>query len=208
MVKDHLGYYKKKWNGRLRGRFESKLQLRGLLFMTLWCNTYYGMDQMNRILSQMMTLADAATTAARTSSSVMEKTENRKDGGGFSRASKILRPPAWMNPASSWASPVKEMAKKLYAILASYIKGPASQIVRAAAGERNGLLVWQQLRDLYIPRARPRTMAIGQAIMSYPSFQAGKSMLENLLQLDLLLNQYQLASGHAMPGHGSSLRHP
>ena len=94
---------------------------------------------------------------------------------------------------------VKEMAKKLYAILASYIKGPASQIVRAADGERNGFLVWQQLRDLYIPRARPRTMAIGQAIMSYPPFQQSKSMLENLLQLDLLLDQYQLASGHSMP---------
>ena len=88
MVKGHLGYYKKKkWNGGLRGRFEHKLQLRGLIFMTLWRNTYaMDQDQMNRILSQVMTLAGAATTAARASSSVMEKMQNRKEGGGFSEA--------------------------------------------------------------------------------------------------------------------------
>lgn len=62
---------------------------------------------------------------------------------------------------------VREMAKKFFAILASYIKGPASQLVRAAAGEQNGFLVRQQLRDLSVPKARPRTMAVGQAIMSY-----------------------------------------
>ena len=41
-------------------------------------------------------------------------------------------------------------------------------------------------------------MAIGQAIMGMPQFKAGKSMMENLLQLDLLLDQYRVASGHAM----------
>lgn len=123
VMKGHLGYYKKKkWNGRLRGRFETKLQLRGLLFMTLWCNTY-GMDQeqLNRILSQVMTLADAATTAARASSSVMEKMENRRDGGGFSEASKILRPPesfevddpmryvAWKESFTNWLTATTSM---------------------------------------------------------------------------------------------------
>ena len=45
MAKGHLGYYqKRRWNGGLRGRFEHKLQLRGLIFMTLWRNTY-AMDQ-------------------------------------------------------------------------------------------------------------------------------------------------------------------
>lgn len=42
-------------------------------------------------------------------------------------------------------------------------------------------------------------MAIGQAIMSHPSFPREKSMLENLLQMDLLLDQYRVASGHPMP---------
>ena len=94
---------------------------------------------------------------------------------------------------------VKEMAHRLYSILASYIRGPALQLVRAEAGEKNGFLVWQNLKNLYQPKARPRSMAIGQAIMNLPSFPREKGMLENLLQLDLLLEQYRLSSGHAMP---------
>ena len=74
----HLGCYRqRRWNGRLRGCFEKKLQLRGLVFMTLWLNTLaMDQEQMNRLLAQVMTLADAATNAARTSSSVMERMEN------------------------------------------------------------------------------------------------------------------------------------
>ena len=87
----------------------------------------------------------------------------------------------------------------LFAILASYVKGPAAQFVKAASTDRNGFRVWQQLRNLYLPRARPRVMAIGQAIMGLPQFRAGRSMMENLLQLDLLLDQYRVASGHEMP---------
>ena len=94
---------------------------------------------------------------------------------------------------------VRELARRLYSILASYVRGPALQLIRAESSQKNGFLVWQQLRDLYMPRARPRTMAIGQAIMSHPSFPREKSMLENLLQMDLLLDQYRVASGHPMP---------
>ena len=35
--------------------------------------------------------------------------------------------------------------------------------------------------------------------MNLPSFPREKGMLENLLQLDLLLEQYRLSSGHPMP---------
>ena len=44
---------------------------------------------------------------------------------------------------------VVELGHRLYAILASYVKGPAAQFVKAAASERNGFRVWQQLRNLY-----------------------------------------------------------
>lgn len=83
--------------------------------MTLWLNAYaMDQDQMNRILSQMMTLADAATIAARASSSATEKMDGRGNDGGFSEASKILRPPesfdvddpmkyvAWKESFTNW----------------------------------------------------------------------------------------------------------
>ena len=83
-------------------------------------------------------------------------------------------------------TPVPELAMKLYSILASYLPGPALQVVRAHSAQRNGFAVWHRLKELYAPRARPMALAIGQAIMQHPSFPQQRSMLENLLQFDML----------------------
>lgn len=93
----------------------------------------------------------------------------------------------------------KELGSKLYSIMSSYLRGPALQLVRAHQHDRNGFAVWHRLKSLYAPRARPRALAIGQAIMQHPAFNQQKSMLENLLQLDSLLDQYETASGARMP---------
>lgn len=62
---------------------------------------------------------------------------------------------------SDFATPeIREVANRLYSVLASYIKGPALQLIRAESTEKNGFLVWQQLRNLCMLKARPRTMAI------------------------------------------------
>ena len=93
----------------------------------------------------------------------------------------------------------KELTQQLFSILSSYLKGPASQLVRAEQKDRNGFRVWQELQRLYLPRTRPRTMALGQAIIQHPSFSNQKTMTESLLQFDQLLEQYEYASGHPMP---------
>ena len=90
---------------------------------------------------------------------------------------------------------VKDLGVKLYSILSSYLQGPALQVVRSNAVERNGFAVWHRLKQLYALRARPRALAIGQAIMQHPSFSQQRSMLENLLQFDSLLDQSELAAG-------------
>ena len=87
---------------------------------------------------------------------------------------------------------VKDLARKLYSILSSYLQGPALQIVRAFSSDRNGFAMWHRLKELYAPRARLRALAVGQAIMQHPGFSQQRSMLENLLQ-------FELASGHSMP---------
>ena len=104
-----------------------------------------------------------------------------------------------MTDMATLDTPVQELAMKLYSILASYLQGPALQVVRAHSAQRNGFAVWHRLKELYAPRARPRALAIGQAIMQHPSFPQQRSMLENLLQFDMLLDQYELAAGHRMP---------
>ena len=236
----HLSLRKRRWNGRLRQRFECRLRLKGLLFLGCWTAAQaMEAEQAAQMMNQMLQMTEAATKAARVSASVLEKMERKKESGNFGEASKVLKAPdsldgddplkyvSWRETFVNWlsygdhrftdllrdvealdepcrlsdfASPeVRELARRLYSILASYIKGPALQLVRAESAEKNGFLVWQQLRNLYMPKARPRTMAIGQAIMSHPSFAKDKPMLESLLQMDLLLDQYRLASGHPMP---------
>ena len=104
-----------------------------------------------------------------------------------------------MTEMTTLEAPVQDLAAKLYSILSSYLQGPALQVVRAHSDQRNGFAVWHRLKQLYAPRARPRALAIGQAIMQHPSFSTQRSMLENLLHFDALLDQYELAAGHRMP---------
>ena len=104
-----------------------------------------------------------------------------------------------VEPIGTLEPNIRELGIKLYSILSSYLRGPALQVVRSCSNDRNGFAVWHKLKSLYAPRARPRALAIGQAIMQHPSFGGQKSMLENLLQFDSLLDQYEMASGQKMP---------
>ena len=56
-------------------------------------------------------------------------------------------------------SEVTEMAHRLYSILATYLRGAASQEVRANVRERNGFQAWKDLQALYLPKRRLRAMA-------------------------------------------------
>lgn len=94
---------------------------------------------------------------------------------------------------------VKKLGSKLYSIMSSYLRGQALQLIRSHQSDRNGFAVWRRLKTLVAPRARPRALAIGQAIMQHPAFNQQKSMLENLLQFDALLDQYETASGAQVP---------
>ena len=238
----HLSFRRnRRWNGKLRERFQCRLQIKAVIFLSLWSSSSaMDADQTRQVLARMMQMTEAATHAAQGSSAMMERFENRrKDSSNFGEASKVLKAlevlegddplkyVSWREQFTNWliygdhrfadllrdvenldepcqlsdfaSDDVKEMAHRLYSILASYIRGPALQLVRAEAAEKNGFLVWQNLKNLYQPKARPRSMAIGQAIMNLPSFPRDRGMLENLLRLDLLLEQYRLSSGHEMP---------
>lgn len=48
---------------------------------------------------------------------------------------------------------IQDLSSKLYSILASYLCGPALQVVTAFAHDRHGFAVWHQLKGLYAPRA-------------------------------------------------------
>ena len=243
---NHLSQHRRKWNGSLRSRWESKMKLRSLAWIFLYVNSMnvaHGMDaaQASELLSRVMDLSAAATTAAQVTSNVLKKMEEREENHGkprFGDGAKILKAPEtfevddpvrytlWKEQFTNWivfceakyaalleeaeksdhtmdmvdfTDESKDLSLKLYSILSSYLKGPALQLVRAHSSDRNGFGVWQKLKEVYAPRTRPRTLAIGQAIMQHPAFSRDKSMLENLLNFDALLEQYELASGQRMP---------
>ena len=234
---NHLSQHRRKWNGSLRSRWESKMKLWSLAWIFLYANSMrvaHSMDaaQASELLNRVMDLSAAAATAAQATSNVLRKMDEREERRGrpkFGDGAKHLRRLRLMilpgTPCGRSSSPTglsfalleeaeksdhtmdmvdfteesKELSLKLYSILTSYLKGPALQLVRSHSGDRNGFAVWQKLKEVYAPRARPRTLAIGQAIMQHPSSSRDRSMLENLLNFDALLEQCKLASGQRMP---------
>ena len=195
-------------------------------------------EQANDLLTRIMDLSQAATTAAQTATSMMQAAQGGKGGQRFGDGARVLKSPDvfdtddpvrysfwreqflnWLvfcdgryndlikdvknldnlNPFHTLEQETQELSTKLYSILVSYLRGPAIQVVRAFSNNRDGFGVWHKLKSLYAPRARPRALAIGQAIMQHPAFSTQRSMLENLLNFDSLLDQYELASGQPMP---------
>ena len=242
--RSHLGPSRcqRRWRGDLRVKWESRMRLRFVVFLGLYVQAN-SMDagQAQDLVTRIMELSAAATTAAQSANSLYQALEGGKGAGGgqkFGEGARLLKPPEvfetddpvryslwreqfmnWLTfcdsryadllknleavdtvvPVSELSPDVRELGVKLYSILASYLKGPALQVVRSFASDRHGFGVWHKLKSLYAPRARPRTLAIGQAIMQHPAFPQQKSMLENLLQFDALLDQYELASGAQLP---------
>ena len=68
LERGHLSYKRRRWNGNLRRRFQHRLRLRGLVFLSCWfgANT---MDaaQAAQMMNPMMQMTEAATIAAKVS---------------------------------------------------------------------------------------------------------------------------------------------
>ncbi|CAK9009513.1 unnamed protein product [Durusdinium trenchii] len=56
----------------------------------------------------------------------------------------------------------------------------------------------ERLFSILPPAFRPRTLALGQAVMQRPTFSTSKTMLKNLLSFNALLDQYSMAAGSPM----------
>ena len=61
----------------------------------------------------------------------------------------------------------RERSKRLYSILAGILKQRPLKVLRQVT-DANGLEVWRQLNSLYMPRTKGRSLALLNAIMSYP----------------------------------------
>ena len=101
---------------------------------------------------------------------------------------------------ASYDSEQKSMANKFFAILSSYLRGRTSALVRSVAnGDKDGFKLWYELRREYLPTSKQRTLSLAQTLAQYPQFSSKSSMLEEILNFEQLVGQYESSSGNTYP---------
>ena len=121
---------------------------------------------------------------------------------GDSRYTTLLEKVEAMTTSPSIASydaPEKELAHKLYAVLTSYLRGRCSHIIKAFAKSRDGFAIWYQLMREFEPTSRQRSLALAQALASYPVFSKDKSCLESILVYEQTVQQFEESSSTTYP---------
>ena len=93
----------------------------------------------------------------------------------------------------------KELAHRLYAVLTSYLKGRCGHMCKAASRTRDGFAVWWQLIREFEPSTRQRSLALAQALSSYPAFPKDKSCLESILIYEETVQRFEESSGNRYP---------
>ena len=106
------------------------------------------------------------------------------------RVEALTAPPA----ISTYDDGQKELAHKLYAVLTSYLRGRCSHIIKAFAKSRDGFAIWFQLMKEFEPTSRQRSLALAQALASYPVFSKDKSCLESILVYEQTVQQFEESS--------------
>ena len=84
----------RRWNGGLRHRFEFRMKMRSLIFLSLWTSGQ-AMDgeQAQRMFNHLLQMTEATMNAAQSSALVAEKLNKKDSHGSFSEASKVLKAP-------------------------------------------------------------------------------------------------------------------
>ena len=93
------------------------------------------------------------------------------------------------------------MSMKLYSLLSSWLTGTTKQHARdpSIAVSRNGFALWKSLLRIYQPSTRSRSLALMQAIHSYPNFSPGVSSIAQISKLEELVKDYERCSGQSYP---------
>ncbi len=96
---------------------------------------------------------------------------------------------------SNYKDEDREFVHGFYAILSSYLRGRCSSSVRAESENRDGFKLWYDLMQEF--SISDKTM------YSQPSSNVGLvsflSMLENILNYEALIDQYEKSSGEQYP---------
>ena len=94
---------------------------------------------------------------------------------------------------SDYTPPMKSRSERLYAILATHLKGRSLKLLKSEASGC-GFRVWRRLHDELQPASRPRSLALAQALIKYPPYKDGTSLLEWTLTFERLIAEYERVS--------------
>ena len=85
-------------------------------------------------------------------------------------------------------------AVKLYSVLSSYLKNRPLKILRSVLNN-DGFEVWRRLTAELQPTSRSRSLAMAQALVSFPSMSKGASLYDYVLTHEKLVDEYEKLSG-------------
>ena len=91
---------------------------------------------------------------------------------------------------STYSTEEKEFSVRLLSILASYLKGKCMSLVKSYNNERDGFKLWRFHQE-YLPNTRGRSVALVQALSSYPSFAKDKTAMENILVCEHVVKSWR-----------------
>lgn len=111
---------------------------------------------------------------------------------GISNETMVEENPDRIPNLAGMSDAMKTRSMKLYAILATYIRGPTLKIVRAVE-LHNGYAGWGALVTHLEPRSRQRALALLDGLTS---FHFGKrTITEGVSEFERLVHEYELAAG-------------
>ena len=92
-----------------------------------------------------------------------------------------------------------QLSPRLLSILTSYLKGKCLNLVRSRMGQRNGFQLWRDRHREFLPNTRQRSLTLAQTLAAYPCFSSSKRYLENILEYEQLVSDFELVSGSTYP---------
>ena len=87
-----------------------------------------------------------------------------------------------------------ERSEKLFSILTGVLRNRPLKILRSVE-DGNGIDAWRALSQQMAPRTRSRSISLLQAYLGHPTFTRDKSILEQVLGLERLAEEYKTVSG-------------
>ena len=93
----------------------------------------------------------------------------------------------------SYEPATRSRSLRLYSILATYLKNRPLRILRSVTNG-DGYRVWRMLVDELQPSSRPRALALAQALVKFPPYREGGSLLDYTIAFERIITEYEKVS--------------